>query len=46
VSWTLCKAFEAKSLEEALKIAEEDDSDDWQEFGDPETSFYLGEKNA
>ncbi len=42
VQWTVCKEFEAESLEEALRLAEKDVSEDWEEYGDPETTYYLG----
>lgn len=44
--WTLSKEFEADTLEDALKMAEKDESLDWQDYGDLETSYYLGESNG
>ena len=45
-TWTLCKEFEASTLEAAIKLAETDASEDWEEYGDPETSYLLGQTNG
>ena len=45
-SWSICKYFEASTLEEAIELAKADKEENWQYVEDDSVDYFLGDTNA